>query len=302
MILIDDVEIKTIIEGFTWSGAKDICTRQLAFSFLNNPLKKEIPVYKVAVGSKVEWRENNKTLFLGYVEEMPYNTDEDTMSLTCQDLMTRLIRSTFIGRMQGTLNDLANNICGMFGIKNGIESDNTHVHNIVSEGDLTYYDVLKTACDVMFERYTLYLDGDTLKLAESDVINTFEIGYNIRSSSFRQSMADMVTRVLIIDNQGQVLDAVENTEDLEKYGLFQATYNYNKDSKNNLADAQKLLKGVTNEGSIVVNNDNNCISGRYIKIHEPVNGFEGVFEIQSDSHTIGDDSVMTLEVQYVRAG
>lgn len=301
MILIDDVEIKTVIDGMTWSGAKDVVSRQLAFSFLCNPLKKEIPLYKVRVGSKVEWIENNKTLFLGYVEELPYNTDEDTISLTCQDLLTRLIRSTFIGRMQGTITELANNICGLFGIKNGIESDNTHVHNIVSDGDLTYYEVLKVACDSMFDRYTLYMDGDTLKLltAEQEPVNTFKIGENIRASRFNQSMANMVTRVLVIDNEGKVLDAVENTEDLEKYGLFQSTYNYTEDSKNNLAEARKLLKGVTNEGTIVCNNDNACISGRFIEIHEPVNGFEGIFEITSDNHIISYNSEMTLEVEYV---
>lgn len=304
MILIDNVEIKTVLDGVQWSGAKDICSRQLVFSFLCNPLKKEIPVYKVRVGSRVEWKENDKTLFLGYVEVLPYNTDEDTITLTCQDLMTRLIRSTFIGRMQGTLNELANNICGTFGIKNGIEIDNTHVHNIVSDGDLTYYDVLKVACDTMFDRYTLYMDGDTLRLltGEQEPVNSFEIGVNIRGSQFTQSMADMVTRVLVIDNNGQVLDAVENTEDLQRYGLFQATYNYSEDSKNNLAEARKLLQGVKNEGAISCNNDNACIAGRFIEIHEPVNGFEGVFEITSDNHTINtNNSEMTLEVDYVRA-
>lgn len=302
MILIDGVEILTAIDGIQWSGAKDICTRSFNFQFLYNPLKKDLPSYKVKVGSKVEWIENDKTLFFGYVESMPYNTDDDTISLACQDLITRLIRSTFIGRMRGTLTELANNICGTFGIKNGIESDSKHVHNIVSEGDLTYYDVLKTACDVMFDRYNLYMDGDTLKLATNEIQNTFEIGYNIRSSSFNQSISDMVNRVLIIDNNGVVLQSVENTEDIQKYGLFQSTYNYNKDSKNNLADAKKVLKSVTNEGSIVCNNDNNCIAGRYIKIYEPVNGFNGIFEIQTDNHTIGQDSYMTLEVQYVTAG
>ena len=304
MILIDDVEILTVLDGMTFSGAKDIVTRQLVFSFLNNPLKKEIPVYKVNVGSRVEWKENNKTLFLGYVEELPYNTDEDTITLTCQDLMARLVRSTFIGRMKGTLNELANNICGTFGIKNGIETDNTQVHNIVSDGDLTYYDVLKVACDTLFDRYTLYMDGDTLKLitGEQEPVNSFEIGVNIRGSQFTQSMSDMVTRVLVIDNEGRVLDAVENKEDLQKYGLFQATYNYSEDSKNNLADARKLLQGVKNEGTILCNNDNACISGRLINIHEPVNGFEGIFEITSDNHTINtNNSEMTLEVDYVRA-
>ena len=305
MILIDDVEIKTVLDGMTFSGAKDIVSRQLAFSFLCNPLKKEIPVYKVSVGSKVEWIENNKTLFLGYVEELPYNTDEDTITLTCQDLITHLVRSTFIGRMRGTLVEIANNICGAFGIKNGIETNNTHVHNIVSDGDLTYYDVLKVACDTMFDRYTLYMDGDTLRLinGEQEPVNSFEIGVNIRGSQFNQSMSDMVTRVIVIDNEGRVLDAVENTDDLQKYGLFQTTYNYSEDSKNNLAEARKLLQGVKNEGTILCNNDNACISGRYIKINEPVNGFKGIFEITSDNHTINtNNSEMTLEVDYVRAG
>lgn len=305
MILIDDVEIKTVLDGVQYSGAKDIVTRQLAFSFLFNPLKKDIPVYKVSVGSRVEWKEDNKTLFLGYVEEMPYNTDDDTITLTCQDLMARLVRSTFIGRMQGTLKELANNICGTFGIKNGIETENTQIHNIVSNGDLTYYEVLKIACDTLFDRYTLYMEGDTLKLitGEQEPVNSFKIGLNIRGSQFKQSMADMVTRVLVIDNEGRVLDAVENTEDLQKYGLFQATYNYSEDSKNNLADASKLLKGVKNEGTILCNNDNICISGKFIKINEPVNGFKGIFEIISDNHTINtNNSEMTLEVDYVRAG
>lgn len=302
MILIDGEEIITVLDGMLWSGAKDVCTRTLDFSFLYNPLKKDLPKYNVKVGSKVEWIENNKTLFFGYVETMPYNTNDDSVSLTCQDLTTRLIRSTFIGRMYGTLNQLANYICGIFGIKNGIKSDNTHIHNIVSEGNLTYYDVLKTACDTMFSRYALYMDGDTLKLATHEIQNTFEIGYNIRSSSFKQSISDMVNRVLIIDSTGAVLQSVENTQDIQKFGLFQSTYNYNYDSNNNLADAKKLLKSVDNEATIVCDNDNNCISGRFIKIYEPVNGFEGIFEIQSDAHNIGVDNSMTLEVKYVTSG
>lgn len=303
MIKFDDVEILTVLEGMTWSGAEDICTRNLSLTFLYNPLKKDIPEYKVKVGSKVEWIENNKTLFLGYVEQMPYNTDDDTITLSCQDLMSRLARSTFIGRMKGTLTEIANNICGTFGLKNGIESENKHVHNIVSEGDLTYFDVLRTACNSVFPQSTLYLDKDTLKITDDTVINSFEIGYNIRSSYFTQSMADMVNKVLIIDNEGNVLKAIEDKESIEQFGLFQSTYNYNKECKNNIEEAQKLIKGVQNEGEITVNNDNNCISGRLIKIYEPVNNLNGIFKIVTDSHTIGtNDSYMTLGVRYVANG
>lgn len=304
MILVDDVEILTVNDGVVWSGARDICTRQLAFSFLYNPLKDDLPKYKMNVGSQVVWiDDDNITRFVGYIEELPYNTDEDTIQVTCKDFTTRLIRSKFIGRMTGTLNQIAENICGLFNLTNGIKSDNTHKHNIVSDGDLSYYDVLNTACTTIYgTNYTIYMDGKTLKLAEKEVQNTFEIGKNIRSSSFKQSMSDMVTRVLIIDNDGKVLQAIEDKENLQKFGLFQETYNYNKDCKNNTAEAQKLLKGITSEGIIVTENDNNCISGRYIKIYEPVNNFKGIFEIQTDNHTIGVDSSMELEVKYVTGG
>lgn len=299
MILINGIEILTILDDMTWEGAKDIVTRSLSFSFLYNPQVEDMPRYNCKVGDKVEWIEGDKTLFLGYIESTQYNTDDDSISITCQDFASRLARSKFVGRMQGTLNQLANKICGSFNIKNGISVDNSHVHNIVSTGDLTYYEVLKTACDTMFERYTLYMDADTLKLTEHDVIGEFTIGHNIRSSNFSQSLSDMVTRVLVIDNDGNLLNSVENKEDLQKFGLFQETYNYNEDVTNNLAEAKKLLKSVENEATIVVNNSNECISGRFIKVNEPVNNFVGTFEIQTDNHVIGTDNVMTLEIKLV---
>ena len=302
MILINGVEILTVLDDMTWEGAKDIVTRSLSFSFLYNPQVEDMPRYNCKVGDKVEWIENDKTLFLGYIETTQYNTDDDSISITCHDYASRLARSKFVGRMRGTLNELANNICGSFNIKNGINVDNSHVHNIVSDGDLTYYEVLKTACDTMFERYTLYMDGDTLKLADNDVVAEFTIGQNIRSSNFSQSLSDMVTKVIVIDNDGNILDSVEDKENLQKFGLFQETYNYNKDVTNNLAEAKKILKGVENEATIVVNNNNECISGRLIKVNEPVNNFIGTFEIQTDSHVIGVDNVMTLEIKIVEGG
>ena len=130
-------------------------------------------------------------------------------------------------------------------------------------------------------------------------IATFEIKKNIRSSSFSQSMSDMVTKVIMIDNDGNIKGSVKNDADLKQYGLFQEVYNYNIDIKNNVEEAKKLLKSVQNEAQIVVNNNNACISGQYIKVIEPVNTFNGIFEVLTDSHVIGTDNVMTLELKYV---
>jgi hypothetical protein len=301
MILIDGVEIITIEDGLTFNGAKDTVTRSLSFSFLYNPMREDIPRYKVAINSKVEWIEENKTLFLGFVESVDYSTDSDNISVNCVDFASRLMRSKCVGRFYGTLTELVNKICASFNIKNGISNSTTQKHNIVSTGDKTYYEILQTACKTLYDSFTLYMDSNTLKLQlpTKKPIATFEIGKNIRASSFSQSMSEMVNKVIMIDNDGNVYGSVENKADLSKYGLFQDVYNYNTDISNNVEEARKQLKSVQNNGSIVANNDNNCISGQYIKFIEPVNGFEGIFEILTDSHTIGSDSVMTLELNNV---
>ena len=299
MIKINDRIIELVQDGIQWAGAKDTVARTLDFSIVYQPLDKTLPNYQAAVGDKVAYIQNNKTFFYGYIENLKYNTDDNLLNIHCCDLMQRLLNSKCIGRFKGTLNQLADNICGIFSLKNGIESDSTHIHNIISTGDLSYYDVLNTACDVMFERYCPYLDGTTLKIAEHTIQDTFEIRKNIRASSFEQNMKEIVNKVLIIDNKGNLINTVEDKESINKYGLFQEVFKYDKDSKNNLADAQKIIQSVQNEAIITVENNNECIAGRYIRVYEPVNNFKGIFEITSDSHNICANSNMTLEIEFV---
>jgi hypothetical protein len=301
MIKINEQIIEMVEDGISWGGSKDTVSRTLNFSVVYQPMDKTLPAYKMKKGDKVYYSEDNKNFFYGYIERIDYSTDAGILNVSCTDLMKRLLKSKCTGRFRGTLVQLANNICGSFGLKNGIESDSQHIHNIVSTGDMSYYDILKTACDVMFERYCLYLDGLTLKLANHDVINTFEIGKNIRSSTFSQSMTDIVNKALIIDNKGNLINTVQNSESINQYGLFQDVYTYDKDSRNNLADAALLLTDGENESSLVVDNDNNCISGRYVRVYEPINNFKGIFEIVTDEHTIGADSSMSLQLEFVRS-
>lgn len=301
MIKINDVEILTVLDGMTWAGSKDQGPRSLNFNILYKPQNDDIPKYSVSVGDVVVWEEADKILFQGYIETLEYNTDDDKISVSCKDLIARLMRSKCIKRFKGTLNKIADEICNIFGIENGINVDNTQVFNIISTGDLTYYEVLNKVCKTMFSRFNLYMDGQILKLAEHDTKATFEIGKNIRSSSFNRDMSSLVNKVLIIGENGQVLKSVEDKTLISKYGLFQDTYNFNKKIKNNIQEAQNLItNSIKNEAYIIVNNNNNCISGNFIKVIEPINNYTGTFEILEDSHIINADSSMTLKIQEVR--
>lgn len=303
MIEINDVEILTIQDGMNFSGASDQVARTLTFSYMFAPNDDRLPIYKASVGDKVRWTADNKTLFYGYVENIDYTTDDNIINVSCIDLSIRLLKSKAVGRFRGTLNELADKICAQFGLKNGIQSDSTHVHNIVSDGDLSYYDVLNTACRAVYDKYCLYLDELTLKIVDQEVKHDLTIGQNIRVSSFSSSIDEMVTKVVIIDNDGKVIGSVQDDDAIEKFGLFQETYSYNKDVKNNKSEARKLLKTVENKAVVVVDNYNDVISGSFVRINEPINNFIGIFEVITDSHTIEtNNSSMQLEVKYVKAG
>lgn len=299
MITINDIEILTVQEGLTWAGSKDEVARTLTFSFLYAPEDNNIPVYKAKCGDKVRWTENNKTLFYGYVSNIDYDTDGDIVNVTCIDLSIRLLKSKCIGRFKGTIDELANRVCSACNLISGFNTGNNHIHNIVSEGDLSYYDIINTACKTLYERYCIFLDGLTLKLVPHDVKAQLKIKDNIRSSGFSSNIDDVVNSVLVIDNDGKLLDTIRDNASIERFGLFQTVYNYNKDCKDNKMEAKKMLKGVENKAQVVVNNDNNVISGCFVSIYEPTNGFEGVFEVLSDSHNIGIDNYMSLEVKKV---
>lgn len=305
MIFIDGVKIDTVLMGVEWEGSKDQSPRTLKFSFLYYPKLKgepvDIPKYEVTVGAKVEWIENNKILFLGYVTKLEYTSETEKIEVSCLDLSARLANSKCIGRFQGTLKQIADNICNTFGLKNGIEADSTHVHNIVSTGDKSYYEILYTAGETVFgrDKFNFYMDGNILKLAEKVVQNTFAIKKNIRVSKFTFDVENLTTRVLVLNDNGLVVDSKSNQSLINKYGIFQKVYNWDKDCQDNYAQIEELLKEPEKKCYIVCDNDNNCISGRYIQIYEPLNDYIGVFEIISDSHTINADSEMTLYIKEV---
>lgn len=294
--------ILTPINGMTWRGAKDIGPRTLDFSFLHVPLNKDFPTYKAATGDRVVWSEDGKVLFQGYIEKINYDTETGQIQLHCVDFMNNLMKSKVIDRFTGTLKEIANKICSAFDIINKINIENSIIHNIMSTGEMTYFDILNTALKTIEKHYNFYMDGNAIKVETNKISQgLFKIGENIRASNFEQDASEIITRVLIIDNKGKVLQTIDhpNPEFRKRYGLFQTTYNYCKDSKNNYDEAINLLKDIKNKARIIVDNNNNCISGKYIEVFEPINNYIGFFEIISDTHYISDDSYMDLEIVQV---
>ena len=103
--------------------------------------------------------------------------------------------------------------------------------------------------------------------------------------------------MIVLGDNDSYMTTKTNARTYEMYGLFQDTYNWDKDCKDNWAKIEDLLKEPDRKATIICNNDNNCIAGRYVTVREPVNGYEGTFKILTDSHSIQTDSQMTLTLK-----
>ncbi len=299
---IDNKPVNYILDPVIWEGEKDTVARTLNFSIQYDLSSETSTPVSIEVNNRVEMFEGETCLFLGYVESLSYTANSGIINVVCVDLMKRLLSSKCVGRFQGTLTELCDKICGMFSLQNGISTDNPHIHNIVSEGDLSFYDILNIACSNDFENFYLRLDGTVLTLASKEIKGNFQSDINIRNAKFTQEMSSMVTQVMVIDNQGNITNTLQNADGINTFGVLQKVYNYNTDSKDNIQEAGKLLCGVKNSATIVCNNDNACISGSYIKVKEDRTNLDGIFEIISDTHTIGENSEMTLGLKFVRMG
>lgn len=303
--------IETVLDGMKWSGDKDQSGRMLEFKFLYNPRKPKIHKYQAKCGDKVTYSDfvinGNKSIeriyFQGYVERIEYDTDNDTITVNCRDCLSYLKRSRFIGRFKGTLKQIFDQICGIFNLQNDVNSSDTSVFNIVSDEKKTYYDVLFEICTKIYGEFYLYIENSTLKVEKLKDNKNFKItaelvlGKNIRKSVFSQDIAELITKQIIIDNNKNLITIVEDNELLDKYGLFQSIYDYNKDDKKKILDSKSLRNTLKRNAKIVADNDNNCMTGKYVKIIEPYNKMIDTFKIIKDEHIIGVDSYMILELE-----
>jgi len=304
MIKINDKEILTVLDGIEWGGGKGESGRYLKFQFIYNPRKTDdFEKIEAKCGYKVTWQEDEKNLFQGFIEMMEYDTDNDIITVSCRDCIAYLKRSKAIkNRFRGTLKEIAEKICGVFKLKNEINSDSKEIFNFPGDGSLSYYDILHQACQKVYRNFYLYIEDNTLKVEalkngdEPKIEADLNIGENIRKSKFRQDIEHLVTRIAVIDIEGN-LTFVEDNELCQEYGVFQDVYNYCTDYKEKLPTAEELKEKVNNTSTVVADNFNNCTTGRYVSVYEPNNKITGTFEIVKDKHTIGYDSFMELELK-----
>ena len=300
----ETLDITNLLINVTWSGDYKSCARKLEFSLLSSPMDKNIPKVDIPLMSAISFYEDDKELFKGFVYEREKSSD-NSMSFLCYDYCAKL---NDIKVSYNIKNETASSIYTKALTEYGFSIGNIASASIpISKVFLgvTIYDMVMTAytedARKTGKKYMLYSSGDKFCSMEKGTTKlkvSFEENKNILSSNFKETVSNMVNKVLIVDDNGDKSSEVSNAEWLNTYGLFQEVYK-KEDGKDPVTEANALLNGVEQTCSLSGFGDTTCITGFGVEVKDNHTGLVGLFYIDSDTHTWeGGNYTIDLELNF----
>ena len=300
----ETLDITNLLINVTWSGDYKSCARKLEFSLISSPMDKNIPKVDIPLMSMILFYEDDKELFRGFVYEREKSSD-NSMSFLCYDYCAKLndIKVSYNIKNE-TASSIYNKALSEYGLSKGdIVGASTPVKKVFL--GTTIYDMVMTAyteeAKATGKKYMLYSKGDKFCASEKGNVKlklSFEEGKNILSSNFKESVSNMVNKILIVDDNGDKISEVKNDEWLKTYGLFQDVYKKQEDKDAN-AEAKAMLNGVEQSCSLSGFGDTTCITGYGVQVKDSYTGLVGLFYIDSDTHTWeGGNYTIDLELNF----
>ena len=300
----EKLDLTNLLINVTWSGDYKSCARKLEFSLISSPMDKNIPKVDIPIMSTIIFYEDNNELFRGFVYEREKSID-NAMSFLCYDYCAKLNDIKVSKNIKNqTASAIYSNFLSEYGLNKGdIIQANTGVTKVFL--GVTAYDMIMTAyteeAKTTGKKYMLYSKGNKFCASEKGIVKlklSFEEGKNILSSSFKESVSNMVNKVLIVDENGNKVSEVKNEEWHKAYGLFQDVYKQ-QEGKDSNAEAKAMLKDIEQTCSLTGFGDTTCITGYGVQVKDSHTGLVGLFYIDSDTHTWeGGNYTIDLELNF----
>ena len=300
----EKLDITNLLESITWSGDYKSCARKLEFSLIQSATDINIPKIDIPLMSMILFYEDNTELFRGFVYEREKSND-NSISFLCYDYCAKLndIKVSYNIKDE-TASSIYNKFLTEYKLNKGVIAQTNSKIKKVFLGT-TAYDMIMTAyteeAKKTGKKYMVYTKGDKFYSSEKGNVKlklSFEEGKNILSSNFKESVSDMVNKVIIVDENGNKKSEVKNDDWLNTYGLFQEIYKQ-EENKDTNAEAKAMLNGITQSCSLTGFGDITCITGCGVQVKDSHTGLIGLFYIDSDTHSwSGGEYTIDLELNF----
>ncbi len=263
--------------------------RKLEFTIIQDDRDPNIPTVELSNGAMVYGGDDDgNAIFIGKIFEIEKDRAKSEVKVTAYDYLFILNKSKTSRKYSGALpEDIAVEICNEMGIKAGnIAKTGVQVSFIAN--NRTGYQIIMGAYTEAHKQnekqYQCIMNGEVLDVIEKGELcgAVLDSSVNMTDSIYKESIEDIVNRVLVVDDSGNSVDKVDDEESQKDYGIvIQGVYKQTKD-KDDAEGAKDVFKKVDREGSITALGDYRCKSGYSLIIQDT--NFKGKFWIVADSH------------------
>lgn len=278
--------ITECLQSKTWSGSYKDCCRQLSFDTLNTSL--------CELGGAVRFYHDTNVLFSGRLFERSRDTLSHVISCVAYDRGIYLKRNeAYKAVTKQTPEAITRQICTEFGVSVGSLAS-TGVKITRNFLGVSLYQIIQTmytlASDQTGMKYQIRFSGDLLNVVVKEkTADTIRLipGSNLLSCTARESLTDMIDNVAVYSDTYKKIATYNSTDNyVALYGLMQSAI-----KASSYDNPQKTARQMMEDNGISTTITAQCIgnakliSGNTVVVHEPQTGTDGLFWIQTDSHS-----------------
>lgn len=286
-------DITKMCKSIQISGDKEQVSRKLDITMAYPITDINQPKFQIGTGTLITVFENNKEIFRGFVHDREINSSSQEVVFTAYDYLIFLLKSKVTYNFTNIFSEYAvEKICKDLGMKyNWIPQTAININRLI-QGKTAYEAIMEIYTQVSKidgQKYFPYADYDMLsvmgkgKLVEGVVLNSLT---NIGSTSYKDTIANMVNQVIIYDENNYWVGQVDNINDVKFYGVFQDVYQKEQD-KDWKTVAQNMLHGKDTEINVTALGDYRCRTGWAVKVKIPYIDVlqDAAMYIDADTHT-----------------
>lgn len=286
-------DISDYIVSLKWSGDLDSVARKVSIDVLQND---EMKVVAMDNGDMLEVLYDGESIFQGYIFSFEMEGGGSTASFVAYDGLIYLVKSkgTYNFKNMGS-RQIVDTLSKEFGFNVGsLPSINSNCSRIFQ--DKSVYEILKVVYEIEGNKnerkYVIEMNGGILEVfeyGERYVENTLEDNNNLISLKYSESIEDMVSKLMVLDDKDNKIDVLVDSDLVDKYGTIQNVYK-KEENLNYRIVAKERMKGPDKVYSIEALGDIDCTSGKSVYIKDSSTGIIGEFYVNGDEHSFSSNN------------
>lgn len=303
LVYCNHFDITQLVTEVTWSGSKSDVARELDIDIVSDD-NYYMPDFSVDMHDLIQFFLNGVEVFRGYVMDVDRSLTDRTISYTCYDAGIFLTKSKGKYKFYGeTPDNVVRTVCKDFDIpvretQEGVSYQRIHDNDSI-------YDIIMTGYTLTSQsngkQYYLSFDKGALSVLEKGkIVNKYMLSSEreITDATLGASSLNAVNRVKAYDSSGIEVGTFKLDSDYDFPGVLQAVYKQS-NGETVEAAAKALLEDVEITASIEGLGVSDCVTGRAVVVSEPTTGLEGLFYIDSDTHTFRNGlHLMSLDLAF----